>query len=65
MTKQLVQFAAAVMITLLALIVLWQFHVAVIYVLISLTLAAALRPLANRLMGRASSSAWPGFCYTW
>ncbi|MFZ1041875.1 MAG: AI-2E family transporter [Anaerolineales bacterium] len=52
MTKQLVRFAAAVMITLLALIVLWQFHVAVIYVLISLTLAAALRPLANRLMGQ-------------
>jgi len=52
MTKQLVRFAAAVMITLLALIVLWQFHVAVVYVLISLTLAAALRPLANRLMGQ-------------
>ncbi len=52
MTKQLVRFAAAIMITLLALVVLWQFHVAVIYVLISLTLAAALRPLANRLVGQ-------------
>lgn len=52
MTKQLIRVAAAVMITLLALVVLWQFHVAVIYVLISLTLAAALRPLANRLIGQ-------------
>ena len=52
MTKQLVRFAAAVMITLLALIVLWQFHVAIIYVLISLILAATLRPLTNRLIGQ-------------
>ena len=52
MTKQLVRCGVAVMITLLALIVLWQFHVAIIYVLISLTLAAALRPLANRLIGQ-------------
>ena len=52
MTKQLVRFAAAVMITLLALIVLWQFHVAIIYVLISLILAATLHPLTNRLIGQ-------------
>jgi putative permease len=52
MTKQLVGFGAAVMTTLLALLVLWQFRIVVIYLLISLTLAAALRPLANRLVGR-------------
>jgi putative permease len=51
-TKKLVMVAMAVMTTLLALVVLWQFRLAVIYVLISLTLAAALRPLANRLVGR-------------
>ncbi len=52
MTKQLVGFGAAVMTTLLALVVLWQFRIVVVYVLISLTLAAALRPLVNRLVGR-------------
>ena len=40
------------MTTLLALVVLWQFHIVVVYVLISLMLAAALRPLVNRLVGR-------------
>ena len=40
------------MTTLLALVVLWQFRTAVVYVLISLTLAAAVRPLVNRLGGR-------------
>jgi putative permease len=52
MTKQLVGFATAVMTTLLALVVLWQFRIVVIYVLISLTLAAALRPFVNCLAGR-------------
>jgi putative permease len=52
MTKQLVRFGAAVMTTLLALVVLWQFRMVVVYVLISLTLAAALRPFVNRLVGR-------------
>jgi putative permease len=52
MTKKLLSFAMAVMTTLLVLVVLWQFRIVVIYVLISLTLAAALRPLVNRLVGR-------------
>jgi putative permease len=52
MTKRLVVFGAAIMTTLLALVVLWQFRIAVVYVLISLTLAAALRPLVKRLVGR-------------
>ncbi len=52
MTKQLVVFGTAVMTTLLALVVLWQFRIVVVYVLISLTLAAVLRPLVNRLARR-------------
>jgi putative permease len=52
MTKRLIWFAFAVLTTLLALVVFWQVRVAVVYVLISLTLAAALRPLMNRLAGR-------------
>ncbi len=52
MTKQLVRFGVAVMTTLLALVVLWQFRMVVVYVVISLTLAAALSPLAQRLVGQ-------------
>jgi predicted PurR-regulated permease PerM len=52
MTKQLVGIGTAVMTTLLALVVLWQFRIVVVYVLISLSIAAALRPLGNRLVGR-------------
>jgi putative permease len=52
MTKRLVRFGAAVMTTLLALVVLWQFRMIVVYVVISLALAAALRPLAQRLVGQ-------------
>jgi len=53
MTKQLLGIGTAVMTTLLALVVLWQFRSVVVYVLISLMLAAALRPLVNRLVGRS------------
>ena len=52
MTKKLVMFGMAVMTTLLVLLVLWQFRIVVVYVLISLMLAAALRPLFTRLVGR-------------
>ncbi|MFO7585483.1 MAG: AI-2E family transporter [Anaerolineales bacterium] len=60
MTNQLIKFGAAVMTTLLALAVLWQFRVVVGYVLISLALAAALRPLVKRLQqpGLAKRVAW-------
>jgi putative permease len=47
MTKQLVIIGTAVMTTLLALVVLWQFRIVVIYVLISLALAATVRPIAS------------------
>ena len=53
MTRQIIRIGAAVMTTLLALVVLWQFRIAVVYVLISLALAAALHPLVNRLVGRS------------
>jgi predicted PurR-regulated permease PerM len=53
MMKQLVGYGAAVMGTMLALVLLWQFRIVVVYVLISLTVAAALRPLANRLDGQS------------
>ncbi len=49
MTKQLLGFGAVVMTTLMALLVLWQFRIVVIYVLISLLIAAAMRPLVSRL----------------
>jgi putative permease len=53
MTKQLVRYGAAIMTTLLALVVLWQFRIVVVYLSISLALAAALRPLVDRLVGRS------------
>ena len=52
MTKRTVWFGLAVLTTLLALVVLWQFRIAIVYVLISLTLAAALRPLVKPFSGR-------------
>ncbi|MHB0924221.1 MAG: AI-2E family transporter [Bellilinea sp.] len=52
MNRQLVKYGAAVMTTLLALVMLWQFRIVVIYVVISLMLAATVRPLINRLTGR-------------
>lgn len=53
MIKKLVMVALAVMTTLLALVVGWQFRIVVINVLISLALAATVRPLFNRLVGKA------------
>jgi putative permease len=47
MTKRLVVIGTAVMTTLLAVVVLWQFRIVVIYVLISLALAATFRPLVR------------------
>lgn len=53
MTKHLLRFATAVLTTLLTLVALWQFRGVVVVVLLSLTLAAALRPLMNRLFKRS------------
>jgi putative permease len=46
MTKRLLVIGTAVMTTLLALVALWQFRIVVVYVLISLVLAATVRPIA-------------------
>jgi predicted PurR-regulated permease PerM len=50
MTKQILLFGTAVMTTLFALVIAWEFRLAIVYVLVSLIVAAALRPLANRLI---------------
>jgi putative permease len=55
MTKQLVVFGAAVMTTLLALVLLWQFRIVVGYVLVSLALAATVRPLVKDWSRRGSA----------
>src|SRR5215208_5603774 len=47
MTKQLLVIGTAVMTTLFALVGLWQFRIVIIYVLISLALAATVRPIAS------------------
>ena len=54
MTKQLVMFATAIMTTLLALAILWQFHLVVVYILVSLALAATVRPIAVKWIKRSS-----------
>jgi predicted PurR-regulated permease PerM len=51
MIKKLVLFSTAILTTLLALVLFWQLRVVVIYVLISLALAATIRPLVKRLEG--------------
>lgn len=53
MTKRLVVLGAAVMTTLLATVVLWQFRSVVIYVLISLALAATVGPLLRSESGHS------------
>ena len=53
MTKKLFKIAFAVMTTLLIVILLWEFRIAVAYLLISVTIAAALRPLVKRLDGKS------------
>ena len=52
MTKQLVIFGVAIMTTLLALVAVWQFRMVIIYVFISLALAAAVRPFVNHWVRR-------------
>jgi predicted PurR-regulated permease PerM len=51
MTKKLIGIGLAVMAALLMLVVLWQLRMVVIYVLISLLVSSALRPLVKRLSG--------------
>jgi len=51
-TKRVLVVAAAILTTLLALLVVWQFRTALAYVLLSVALAATLRPLVPRWSGR-------------
>ncbi len=51
MTKKMIGIGLAVMAALLMLVVLWQLRMVVIYVLISLLVSSALRPLVKRLSG--------------
>lgn len=53
MTKQLAWMGTAVMVTVVALALLWQFRQVALYVLLSLALAAALRPLVRRPTGQS------------
>lgn len=53
MTKRVVWMGTAVLTTLVALALLWQLRLAVVYVLLSLALAAALRPIIRRPFGQA------------
>lgn len=52
MIKNITRIGLAVLTTLLAIVILWQFRTAVLYVLISLILAASIRPLFTRLAGK-------------
>ncbi|MDT8382649.1 MAG: AI-2E family transporter [Brevefilum sp.] len=52
MIKNLVRIGAGVLTTILALMVLWHFRVVVSYGLISLMLAASIKPLFTRLVGK-------------
>lgn len=56
MTKQVLVFAVAVMVTILAVLTLWQFRSVAIFVLVSLALAASLRPLARGWSGRGRAA---------
>lgn len=52
MTRRLLVIGMAVMVTALGVLLLWQFRLVIVYVLFSLALAAAVRPLVKRLTGR-------------
>jgi putative permease len=47
MIKQVVIFGTAVLTTLLALLALWQFRIVIVYILVSLALAATVRPFVK------------------
>jgi putative permease len=48
MTRKMVLLGVAIMTTVLALVILWQFRTPVVYLLVSLALAAAVRPVVKR-----------------
>ena len=50
---QVLRYTITAVITLVVLLLLWQFSVAIVLFLLSLAVAAALRPLINSIMGRS------------
>lgn len=52
MIKNVVRVGLAVLTTIMAIVIFWQFRTAVVYVLISLILAASIRPLFTKLIGK-------------
>ena len=52
---RVIRYTTTAVITLVVLLLLWQFSVALILFLLSLAVAAALRPLINNIMGRINS----------
>jgi putative permease len=52
MTTQLVKIGVAVLVTLLGLLLAWQLRIAIVYVLISVALAAAVRPVGQAWVRR-------------
>lgn len=54
MIKNVIRVGLAVLTTIMAIVIFWRFRTAVIYVLISLILAASIRPLFTRLIGKKS-----------
>lgn len=52
---QVIRYTTTAVITLVVLLLLWQFSVAIVLFLLSLAVAAALRPLINSIMGRINS----------
>ena len=60
MTKRVLVIALGIMSTLLGLVALWQFRVVLVYVLLSLVIAATFRPISRSESRRAF-----GFALFW
>jgi putative permease len=52
---RVIRYTTTAVLTLVALLLLWQFSVAIVLFLLSLAVAAALRPLINSIMGKINS----------
>jgi predicted PurR-regulated permease PerM len=52
MTKQIAIIGAAILTTLLSIVVIWQLRIVLIHLMVSLMIAATMRPLVARLIGK-------------
>lgn len=52
MTKQIAIIGAAILTTLLGIVVIWQLRIVITSLMVSLMIAATLRPLVARLIGK-------------